>query len=177
MEVTTISMSKSATEVVYMETHQTQKRQIIYTDVKTPAPEFQVAYGQLIDVVNDILPGVLQSPLMTKVSISRVNFKRSAAGAIGVIVSLCCEIIDSNRPWNFNTPLKFCLVAGQDATDACLSGKSADIIAELLNRARDFTQGIVAQAELDFTEPEPEIEAPQKLSYEELKVELDGEDQ
>lgn len=158
MEITTISMSKSATEVIYLEAHETQKRQIIYTDVKTPTPEFQVAYGQLIEVVNDILPGVLQTPLMRKISISRVNFKRSAAGAIGVIVSLCCEIIDSNRPWNFNTPLKFCLVAGQDATDACLSGKSADIIAELLNRARDFTQGIVAQTELDFTEPEPEIE-------------------
>lgn len=158
MDILSISMSRNQTEVIYLEKAETQRKQITYTDAKTPTPEFQVAYGQLIDVVNDILPGILTSELMIKVSITKVNFKRSAAGALGVIISLSCEIADSNRPWNFNTPLKFCLSAGQDANDNYLHGRSADIITDVLNRANDFTHGIVAQAQLDFTEPEPDLE-------------------
>lgn len=148
MEVTSIKMTKDVTEIGFTEVHETQTITSTLVDAMTPAPEFQNAFGRLKNLANEVLNGLLKCEAMKKVKPTKINFKKSEAGALGCIISLSAEIETSNRPFHFNTPLKFALAEGQEESDFFLSGKGIDLLNELQKLAGDFMNGVRAQQEL-----------------------------
>lgn len=155
MEINSIKMSKDETEIIFTEASGTQTLTTTIVDATTPAPEFVNAFGKLKTLANEVLNGLLKSEAFKKVKPIRIKFKENDKGAIGCIVTMSAEIETSQRPFHFNTPLKFCLAEGQEESEFFLSGKSADLLAELQQFAKDFMNGVRAQGDLfNATEPE-----------------------
>ena len=165
MEITSIRMNKDETEIGFIEARETQTITSTLVDAMTPAPEFQNAFKRLQTLANEILNGLLKSEALKKIKVTKVNFKKNEAGAVGCIISLSAEIETSNRPFHFNTPLKFALAEGQEESEFYLSGKSVDLLHELQKLAADFMNGVRAQQSLaleEKTESAPN-EKPSKL--------------
>jgi len=155
MEITSIRMNKDETEIGFTEAHGTQTITSMLIDAMPPAPEFQNAFERLKTLANEVLNGLLKCEALKKIKATKVNFKKNEAGAIGCIVSLSAEIETSNRPFHFNTPLKFALAEGQEESEFYLSGKGVDLLHELQKLAGDFMNGVRAQADMFGKEDQP----------------------
>jgi len=148
MKINSIKINKDETEIVFTEANGTKTMTTTIVDAMTPAPEFTSAFGKLKTLANEVLNGLLRSEAFKKIKPVRVKFKENDKGAIGCIITMSAEIPTSQRPFHFNTPLKFCLSEGQEESEFFLSGKSADLLDELQKLAIDFMNGMRAQGDL-----------------------------
>lgn len=174
MEITSIRMNKDETEIGFTEAHGTQTITSMLIDAMPPAPEFQNAFERLKTLANEVLNGLLKCEALKKIQTTKVNFKKNEAGAIGCIISLSAEIETSNRPFHFNTPLKFALAEGQEESEFYLSGKSVDLLHELQKLAGDFMNGVRAQADM-FGNDEPQPKLGKGLNAAVEKAHNDGQ--
>lgn len=150
MEITSIKMSKEITEISFVDVHNTQTINSNLVDPMTPAPEFINAFERLKTLGNEITNGWFKSDAVKKYRVNKVGFKKSETGALGCYLHCTVEFENSNRPLNLNTQVKYALVEGADESEFCLSGKSVDLLNELKRLAKDFMNGVRAQAALDL---------------------------
>ncbi len=155
-------MNKDVTEIEFTDVHNTQIVTSSLVDPMTPAPEFSNAFARLKTLANEMTDGWFKSEAVKKFSVNKIGYKKSNNGAMGCYLHCTVEFEKSNRPLNLNTQVKYALLEGAEESDFCLSGRAVDLLNELQRLAKDFMNGVRAQAALDLVPDAPQLAAPEK---------------
>ncbi|MFQ5629565.1 MAG: hypothetical protein ACE5I1_12450, partial [bacterium] len=103
---------------------------------------FSTNWKLLADIVYEFIettpPGI---------EVRTVNFKSDDKGSIGAVLSCIVPMKENNRPWNFNTPVKYAHPAGFDKP-GYLTQNTASLLSALTLDAEKYVNGEKPQSEL-----------------------------